>query len=194
MHEIPQLSGKLNQRWWQTRLRVNNKQRQKHVKRACKLIFVKGYAIEGENIETLLKEGSLISLRVKKYFYSNCLSSTHFILQNAFSVWLSNYKFDFHSMVASDILHEFELGVFLAVFKHALCLLYAAANNSIQKLNKWSSSFYYHPQFIDFYSNSRFWNTPTFGCNTIWKFSNDTAAMKKMATRDYEDILQISFN
>ncbi|KAG6838659.1 hypothetical protein C0991_009889 [Blastosporella zonata] len=94
--------------------------------------------------------------------------------QNAFSVRLQSQGFDFHKLITSNVLHEFELGVFLAVFKHSICILYAAGNDSIQELNR------------------RFWNTPTFGRDTICKFSHDIASMKKLAARDYEDILQCS--
>ncbi|KAG6906099.1 hypothetical protein DXG01_015940 [Tephrocybe rancida] len=91
---------------------------------------------------------------------------------NAFSVRLDPHGFDFYSMIISDVLHEFEIGMFLAVFKHCIWILYAAGNDSIQELNR------------------QFHHIPTFGCDTIRKFSNDTAAMKKLAACDYEDILQ----
>ena len=32
-----------------------------------------------------------------------------------------------YAMLVVDLLHEFELGVWKAVFKHLICLLYAAA-------------------------------------------------------------------
>ncbi|KAG6872011.1 hypothetical protein C0995_013927 [Termitomyces sp. Mi166 len=38
----------------------------------------------------------------------------------------------------------------------------------------------------------KFQNIPTFGCDTICKFSNDIAGLKKLAAWDYEDILQCS--
>jgi hypothetical protein len=34
---------------------------------------------------------------------------------------------------------------------------------------------------------------PTFGRDTIRKFSNDVSAMKRLAARDWEDILQVRF-
>jgi hypothetical protein len=36
--------------------------------------------------------------------------------------------------------------------------------------------------------------TPLFGYDTIRKFANNVSEMKKMAARDYEDILQASFS
>lgn len=53
-----------------------------------------------------------------------------------FSERLSKYGFDFHSMFIVDLLHEFELGVWKAVFTHLLRLLYAQGADGIQLLNK----------------------------------------------------------
>ncbi|KAG6825293.1 hypothetical protein H0H92_004131, partial [Tricholoma furcatifolium] len=154
--EIFQLGGKLDQQRRETRLRTDNQNRKNTVEKARKLIFEKGYNVEGGIIKTLLKNQSLTLSR------------------NAFSVRLSPYGFDFHRVITSDILHEFEIGVFQAMLKHSIRILYAAGNDSIQILNK------------------RFRNIPTFGRDTIRKFSNDVAAMKKLAARDFEDILQCS--
>jgi len=57
-------------------------------------------------------------------------------VQNAFSERLSKYGFDFHSMFVVDMLHEFELGVWKAIFTHLLRLLYAQGGNGILELNK----------------------------------------------------------
>jgi hypothetical protein len=39
-------------------------------------------------------------------------------------------------MFVVDLLHEFELGVWKAIFAHLLRLLYAQGGNGIQKLNE----------------------------------------------------------
>jgi hypothetical protein len=39
----------------------------------------------------------------------------------------------------------------------------------------------------------RFRRVPTFGRNTIRKFSNNASGMKKLAARDFEDLLQVSY-
>ena len=57
-------------------------------------------------------------------------------MQNAFSERLSKFGFDFHSMFVVDMLHEFELGVWKAIFTHLLRLLYAQGGNGILKLNE----------------------------------------------------------
>ena len=43
---------------------------------------------------------------------------------------------------------------------------------------------------IDFVPH-RFRQVPTYGLDTIRKFSNNVSAMKKLAARDFEDILQV---
>jgi hypothetical protein len=39
-------------------------------------------------------------------------------------------------MLVVDLLHEFELGVWKAIFTHLLRILYAEGNNKIQLLNQ----------------------------------------------------------
>jgi len=59
------------------------------------------------------------------------------LFQNAFSECLGPHGFEFHSLFILDLLHEFELGVWKAVFTHLICLLYAVGGDGIQILNKW---------------------------------------------------------
>jgi len=47
------------------------------------------------------------------------------------------------------------------------------------------------PGFLVFDGVHRFRQVPTFGLDTIRKFSNNVSAMKKLAARDFEDILQV---
>ncbi|THG93081.1 hypothetical protein EW026_g8053 [Hermanssonia centrifuga] len=75
-------------------------------------------------------------------------------------------------MFASDLLHEFELGVWKANFTHLLRVLYAIGGDKIQALNE------------------RFRMVPTFGRGTIRRFGRNVSGMKKLAARDFEDILQ----
>ncbi|GBE77722.1 hypothetical protein SCP_0106040 [Sparassis crispa] len=92
--------------------------------------------------------------------------------RSAFSTRLSQFGFNFYSMFVPDLMHEFELGVWKAIFIHLLCILYAAGGDKIQEFNK------------------RFRKVPTFGRDTIRHFSANVSAMKKLAARDFEDILQ----
>jgi hypothetical protein len=58
------------------------------------------------------------------------------LFQNAFSERLGPHGFEFHSLFTPDLLHEFELGVWKAVFIHLIRLLYAVGGDGIQILNE----------------------------------------------------------
>lgn len=76
-------------------------------------------------------------------------------------------------MLVVDFMHEFELGIWKALFKHLLRILYAHGDNAISRLNE------------------RYRAVPTFGRSTIRKFTENASAMKKLAARNYEDLLQV---
>ncbi|KAJ3526650.1 hypothetical protein NM688_g8235 [Phlebia brevispora] len=94
--------------------------------------------------------------------------------RNAFSVRLSQFGFNFHKMLVVDLLHEFELGVWKATFTHLMRILQALGPLCIQQLNE------------------RYRLVPTFGRSTIRRFTSNTSAMKKLAARDWEDMLQVA--
>ncbi|KAJ8087428.1 hypothetical protein PM082_006258 [Marasmius tenuissimus] len=94
--------------------------------------------------------------------------------RNTFSERFHKFGMNFYSMLVPDILHEFELGVWKATFIHLLRILCSIGGDSIQKLN------------------SRYRMVPTFGRDTIRKFSVNVSAMKQLAARDFEDLLQCS--
>lgn len=79
-------------------------------------------------------------------------------------------------MLVVDFMHEFELGVWKALFKHLLRMLYSCGGSGIQVFNE------------------RFRAVPPFGRSTIRRFSENASAMKKLAARNYEDLLQESFS
>ncbi|KAG2052923.1 hypothetical protein BDR06DRAFT_1009062 [Suillus hirtellus] len=77
-------------------------------------------------------------------------------------------------MLVVDFMHEIELGTWKALFTHLVRLLYALPGGS------WLVAT------LDY----RFCQVPTFGNGVIRKFANNTSEMKKLAARDFEDILQ----
>ncbi|KAJ2911509.1 hypothetical protein MD484_g8905, partial [Candolleomyces efflorescens] len=91
---------------------------------------------------------------------------------NAFSLRLSRFNFNFYDMLSSDVLHEVELGVWKSVFIHLIRLLDALNPRGANDLDY------------------RYRRVPTFGKDTIRRFRNNTSEMKQLAARDYEDILQ----
>ncbi|KAK0226736.1 hypothetical protein EDD85DRAFT_923411 [Armillaria nabsnona] len=92
--------------------------------------------------------------------------------RNSFSEALLPYDFNFYQMFVPDLMHEGESGGWKALFTHLIRICYAVGPGTIQMLNR------------------RFRAVPTFGRSTIRKFSNDVSGQKKLAARDYEDLLQ----
>jgi len=74
----------------------------------------------------------------------------------------------------SYLLHEFELGVWKAIFTHILQILHTVGGTAVQELN-W-----------------RYCGTPTFGRGTIHQFHVNVSAMKWLVAHNFEDLLQIN--
>jgi|SRR5882762_3182728 len=126
-------------------------------------------------------------------FYSRPLLISDSSFQNAFSSKLGRFGFNHHQMFVVDQLHEFELGVWKATFTHLLRILYTAGGNLIQDLNhRYVVSQFYTKLTWGDTCLFRYRDVPTFGNGTIRKFSTNVSAMKKLAARDFEDILQVS--
>ena len=113
--------------------------------------------------------------------------------QNAFCEQLkqSGKEFDISKMMVVDLLHEFELGVWKALFTHLIRILHAASERPgalvdvlntryVCSTNRGACS----------HDPSRFRQVPTFGQFTIRCFHNNVSEMKRLAARDFEDILQ----
>ena len=79
-------------------------------------------------------------------------------------------------MLVVDLMHEFELGVWKALFAHLIRIL-AAAQAGDTLVNELDRCYRM---------------VPTFGSDTIRKFASNTSEMKRMAARDFEDVLQVS--
>jgi hypothetical protein len=100
-------------------------------------------------------------------------------------------------MLVVDFMHEFELGVWRTLFTHMMRVLRAASSAQSQLIAELDKR--YEPitiipnSLLMCWSASRFRMVPTFGHGTIRKFSNNVSEMKKLAARDFEDILQVSF-
>ncbi|KAK7024548.1 hypothetical protein VNI00_016223 [Paramarasmius palmivorus] len=81
--------------------------------------------------------------------------------------------FDPCKMLVVDLMHEFKLGVWKNLFTHLIRMLYAMPNGAglVQELNMRQVS-------------------PFGSSKTIRRFANDVSEMKKLAARDFEDLLQ----
>lgn len=76
-------------------------------------------------------------------------------------------------MLVPDFMHEFELGIWKAVLTHLIRILVANGDNSVQAMNR------------------RYRQVPTFGRSTIRRFTDNVAGLKKLAARNFEDLLQV---
>ena len=79
-------------------------------------------------------------------------------------------------MLVPDFMHEFELGVWKALFTHLVRILVSHGDGTIQEFNR------------------RYRQVPTFGRSTIRRFSENASGMKKLAARNFEDLLQVRLN
>ena len=96
-------------------------------------------------------------------------------MKNAFSDRLSGLGFSLFCMLVVDLMHEFELGIWKALFTHLIRILSAASVGDalVNELDR------------------RYRMVPTFGRDTIRKFASNTLETKNMAARDFEDLLQV---
>jgi hypothetical protein len=93
-------------------------------------------------------------------------------------------------MFLIDLLHEIELCVWKALFIHLLRMLASLSDTALHELDRRYSCYLLPvpacPDALD-----SFWLVPTFGRDTIRRFTSNTSDLKKMAARNYEDFLQV---
>ncbi|KIJ10963.1 hypothetical protein PAXINDRAFT_16115 [Paxillus involutus ATCC 200175] len=133
---------------------VDDENRRKKMLHARQLICKSNYAVNSAHIERLLKDKSLVPTA------------------NMFSEKLSEFGFNLFVMLVVHLLHEFELGVWKAIFTHLLCILDSLKDNKLHILDH------------------RYCQVPTFGRATIRCFTNNLSEMKQMAAHNFEDLLQ----
>jgi len=100
-------------------------------------------------------------------------------------------------MLVVDLMHEFELGVWKGLFAHIIRILYAAAPGGRlvalldERYSCLSMHRYSHIWLTTKYLN-RYRQTPPFS-QVIRRFTNNVSEMKKLAVRDFEDLLQVKY-
>ena len=97
-------------------------------------------------------------------------------------------------MLVVDLLHEFELGVWKALFTHLIRILHAAAPHGglVVDLDRRFVNCTVSYQELMNSITTRFRAMPTFGSSTIRRFAMNASELKKLAARNFEDLLQIS--
>ncbi|TFK58883.1 hypothetical protein BDN72DRAFT_948719 [Pluteus cervinus] len=137
-------------------IRHDDAENQGKISAARRLIYERGYVVNSERVESHLKEQSLLPT------------------QSAFShLRLRNCGLDAYSLMAADVMHEVELGVWRSLLEHLIRILHAHGSGAIQEFD------------------TRFHKVAPFGRNsTIRKFTYNVSELRRLAARDYEDILQ----
>ncbi|KAF9242150.1 hypothetical protein BU15DRAFT_73077 [Melanogaster broomeanus] len=136
--------------------RSDTQERRDKISSARELIYEKNYAVDNSQVEELLRTESMVPT------------------VNAFSTRLGHTGFDFFMMLVVDLLHEFELGVWKAIFTHLLRILDSLKKGELAELDH------------------RYRDVPNFGRDTIRRFRKNVSDMKRTAARDFEDLLQCS--
>ncbi|TBU49531.1 hypothetical protein BD309DRAFT_834404, partial [Dichomitus squalens] len=96
--------------------RQDTKTLQANIKRARKNIF-KGCSLAGPRVKSWLDPESLTPI------------------QSAFSVRLSEHGVNFYDLLAPDLMHEFELGVWKGIFTHLMRMLAEKGGEAVEEFN-----------------------------------------------------------
>jgi hypothetical protein len=100
-----------------TLARVDNETWRRKIDIAREVIYKRNYAVDSEAVETVLKAESLVPTR------------------NAFSHKLSKFGFNLFLLFVIDLMHEFELGIWKALFIHLLRILAAVDKTLVDELD-----------------------------------------------------------
>lgn len=92
-------------------------------------------------------------------------------------------------MLVPNELHEWDLGIWRQILIHLLRLLNTLGAAQVNEFD----ARYAHRLFVclSLMSYCSFRKISTFGRDTIRKFDDNVLALKKMAARNFEDILQV---
>ena len=117
------------------------------------------------------------------------ISDDDLVFQNAFSSKLAQFGFCLYPMLVVDLMHEFELGVWKAVFIHLLRILDCESENLKHKLDRR----YVYLKLLEAVNLMafRFREIPPFGRDGVRKTTSNRSELKKMTAHDYEDMLQV---
>ena len=109
------------------------------VNSARRLIYQQNYQVNSAAVERILCSKSLVPTVVccNDMLIPCWLHVDFFLTQNAFSNRLSPLGFNLFSMLLPNLMHEFELGVWRAVFIHHLRILQSVDEKLLIELDPW---------------------------------------------------------
>ena len=143
--------------------------------------------INGTAVEQLLKPTSSVPTIVCHVFFPVVLSLTI----EAVECFHTTSFFNVNRIFVVDMLHEFELGIWKALFIHLIRILHAAMPHGelVEELNNRWACHWLWPSVVLWnwynYLHHRFHQIPTFGSTgTICRFATNASEMKKLAGRD----------
>ena len=169
--------------------RYDDAERRKKVDDAREWVYDKGYAITGDKVEDLLKDQSMVPTKVFESTFASLQVSTPFV-QNAFSLLLSPFGFDFHKMLTVDLLHEVELGVWKSLLTHLIRMLHVCGAGKVHEFDERYVSPCMHTVEQPHLSLTSFRMVAAFG-DKVRRFEGNVSDMKRLAGHDFEDILQV---
>lgn len=106
------------------------------VARRC--IYTLGLGVASAAVERLIASQSWVPTMVSAMPSSLCTAFSSSVSQNIFAKKLAPLGLEPFVMLAVDLMHEFELGVWKSVFQHLIRILYAAAprNELVAELDR----------------------------------------------------------
>lgn len=104
---------------------------------------------------------------------------------------LSHLNFNVFSIFVVDFMHEVELGIWKSLFLHLLRML-GTMDGALNELDSRYATLFFFSALINAFF--RFREIPTFGRDSIRRFSNHVSELKKLAARDYENLLQVGIS
>jgi hypothetical protein len=119
-----------------TLVRTNDIHRRTHVIATRRIIYEKHFKVDSAAVESILRKESWVPATVRQNPVFTILTLTVPNHPNAFSDRLAPFGFDLFRMLLPDLMHEFELGVWRAVFIHLLRILESVDDDLLLELNK----------------------------------------------------------
>ena len=137
MEHVPEMGTPSDMRQRQLLVRTDDDSRREKVLRARELIYERNYAVNTPKIEELLRDHSLVPTTVSEdASISALIWRTNTVMKNAFSDKLSAFGFNLFLMLVVDLLHEFELGMWKAIFIHLLRILDSFKDGKLHELDR----------------------------------------------------------
>jgi hypothetical protein len=118
-------------------VRMDDEERRYKVNLARDFIYNRNFLVNSTVVERILKGQSLVPNIVSISYLSTLKPNAESCdLQNAFSKKLAPLGFDMFPMFVVDLMHEFELGVWKALFIHLLRILEAVDKTLVVELDR----------------------------------------------------------